>query len=168
MNHKTMVDLRTVDLTAYPDLVVIYLGMRVRTFAGIKTLLGLGPQIDKAGTQRPEGLLHCENNIIFKLYPLHLGMRWYWRDFESMERWTRSEPHVRWWSDFLRHSGGTGFWHEVYLMRGKMERRLLRHEQAADRLPRFCSSFAGARGHFFSSPAIANGRRDAAAAERIF
>jgi hypothetical protein len=54
----------------------------------------------------PEGLLHYENNIIFKLYPLHLGMRWYWRDFESMERWTRS------WSDFLRHSGGTGFWHE--------------------------------------------------------
>ena len=57
--------------------------MRVRTFAGLKTLLGLGPQIDKAGTQRPEGLLHYENHIIFMLYPLHLGMRWYWRDFES-------------------------------------------------------------------------------------
>jgi len=38
-----------------------------------------------------------------------------------MERWTRSETHARWWSDFLRHSGGTGFWHEVYLMRGQME-----------------------------------------------
>jgi hypothetical protein len=37
------------------------------------------------------------------------------------ERWTRSEPHARWRSDFLRHSGGTGFWHEVYLMHGKME-----------------------------------------------
>jgi hypothetical protein len=34
---KTNVDLRTVDLSAYPDLVVIYLGMRVRTFPGIKT-----------------------------------------------------------------------------------------------------------------------------------
>jgi len=55
---KTNVDLRTVDLTSYPDLVVIYLGMRVRTFPGMKTLLGLGPQIDKAGTQRPDGLLH--------------------------------------------------------------------------------------------------------------
>jgi hypothetical protein len=66
---KTMVDLRTVDLTAYPDLVVIYLGMRVRTFAGIKTLLGFGPQIDKAGMQRPEGLLHYESNIIFKTPP---------------------------------------------------------------------------------------------------
>jgi hypothetical protein len=50
---KTKVDLRTVDLSAYPELVVIYLGMRVRTFPGIKTLLGLGPQIDKAGL--PQG-----------------------------------------------------------------------------------------------------------------
>jgi hypothetical protein len=78
---KTNVDLRTVDLSAYPDLVVIYLGMRVRSFPGIKTLLGLVPQIDKAGAGRPDGLLHYENNIIFQLYPLHLGMRWYWRDF---------------------------------------------------------------------------------------
>jgi hypothetical protein len=38
-----MVDRKTVDLSAYPDLVVIYLGMRVRTLAGIKTRLGLGP-----------------------------------------------------------------------------------------------------------------------------
>ncbi len=89
----TPVDRRAVDLAAFPNLVVIYLGMRVRTFAGIKTLLGLGPQIDKAGAARPEGLLHFENNIIFRLFPLHIGMRWYWKDFESMERWTRSEPH---------------------------------------------------------------------------
>jgi hypothetical protein len=118
---KTNVDLRTVDLSAYPDLVVIYLGMRVRTFPGIKTLLGLGPLIDKAGAGRPDGLLHYENKIIFRLYPLHLGMRWYWRDFGSMERWTRSEPHRQWWQRFMRDSGGTGFWHEVYLMRGGME-----------------------------------------------
>src|SRR5256885_7121575 len=77
------VDRRAVDLAAFPDLVVIYLGMRVRTFAGIKTLLGLGPQIDKAGVARPEGLLHFENNIIFRLFPLHIGMRWY-----------RSEEHT--------------------------------------------------------------------------
>ena len=115
------VDRRTVDLAAFPDLVVIYLGLRVRTLAGIKRLLGLGPQIMKAGGARPEGLLHCENNIIFSLFPLHLGMRWYWKDFESMERWARSEPHRRWWQDFLRSSGGTGFWHETYFMRGGME-----------------------------------------------
>ena len=67
------------------------------------------------------GLLHYENNIIFSLVPLHLGMRWYWKDFESMERWARSEPHRIWWQEFIRDSGGTGFWHETYFMRGGME-----------------------------------------------
>jgi Domain of unknown function (DUF4188) len=90
---KSSVDRQTVDQSAFPDLVVIYLGMQVRTLRGIKTLLGLEPQIDKSGLGRPEGLLHFESNIIFSLFPLHMGMRWYWKDFESMERWTRSEPH---------------------------------------------------------------------------
>ena len=85
-----------------------YLGMRVRTLAGLKTLLGFGPRILKAGVARPEGLLHFETNIIFGLFPLHLGMRWYWKDFESMERWADSEPHRLWWQGFLRSSGGTG------------------------------------------------------------
>ena len=34
------VERRTVDLSGYPDLVVIYLGMRVNRFTGLKTLLG--------------------------------------------------------------------------------------------------------------------------------
>src|SRR5688572_4740219 len=115
------VERRTVDLSAYPDLVVIYLGMRLRALTGIKMLFGLGPQIEKAGAARPEGLLHCENNILYSLFPLHVGMRWYWKDFDSMERWARSEPHRIWWQNFLRDSGGTGFWHETYFMRGGME-----------------------------------------------
>ena len=36
------VDRRTVDLSAYPDLVVVYLGMRVRRPRGLLYLLGLG------------------------------------------------------------------------------------------------------------------------------
>jgi hypothetical protein len=39
------VERRTVDLSAYPDLVVIYLGMRVNRLTGIKTVLGFGPMI---------------------------------------------------------------------------------------------------------------------------
>jgi hypothetical protein len=115
------VERRTVDLGAYPDLIVVYLGMRVRTFAGIRTLLGFGPRIDRAGLSHPEGLLHYENNIIFSLFPLHIGMRWYWKNFASMEQWARSDPHRQWWQQFLRDSGGTGFWHETYFMRGGME-----------------------------------------------
>jgi hypothetical protein len=48
-------------------------------------------------------------------------MRQYWRDFESLEDWSRSLPHQQWWQQFLRNSGGTGFWHETYFMRGGME-----------------------------------------------
>jgi fumigallin biosynthesis monooxygenase-like protein len=115
------VDRRTVDLSAYPDLVVIYLGMQVRTLRGLITVFRRGQQIDKAGAGQPEGLLNFENNIIFRLFPLCVGMRWYWKDFESMEHWARSEPHRDWWQKFLRNSGGTGFWHETYFMRGGME-----------------------------------------------
>src|SRR5579862_9388554 len=36
---------QTVDLSQYPDLVVIYLGMRVNKLRGVKTLFGFGPKI---------------------------------------------------------------------------------------------------------------------------
>ena len=114
------VERRTVDLAAYPDLVVIYLGMRMNALRGLKTILGLGPQIDASWKARPDGLLLHEN-LIFSLVPLHGGMRQYWRDFDSLEKWARSEPHRIWWQNFLRDSGGTGFWHETYFMRGGME-----------------------------------------------
>ena len=48
-------------------------------------------------------------------------MRQYWRDFDSLERWARSVPHRRWWQQFLRDRGGTGFWHETYFRGGQME-----------------------------------------------
>jgi hypothetical protein len=111
---------QTVDLSAFPDLVVIHLGMRVNAVTGLRTLLGLGPQIRDAVDQPPDGLLLHEN-FLFSLVPPHLGMRQYWRDFDTLEAWTRSEPHRTWWRDFLRSSGGTGFWHEAYFMRGGME-----------------------------------------------
>jgi hypothetical protein len=111
---------QTVDLSAFPDLVVIYLGMRVNAWTGLKTLLGTGPQIRNSVNQKPDGLLLHEN-LIFSLIPLHLGMRQYWRDFDTLEAWCRSTPHREWWRKFLRSSGGTGFWHEAYFMRGGME-----------------------------------------------
>ncbi len=113
-------DRRTVDLSAYPELVVIYLGMRVNGWSGVKTLFGFGPQIARSVGAQPDGLLLHEN-FLFSLAPPHAGMRQYWRDFGALERWARSEPHWLWWKSFLRDSGGTGFWHEAYFMRGGME-----------------------------------------------
>ena len=117
---STKVDRRTVDLSEYPDLVVIYLGMRVNRLTGLKTLLGFGPKIASSVDAKPGGLLLHEN-LIFSLIPPHLGMRQYWRDFDALERWARSEPHMAWWKQFIRDTGGTGFWHETYFMQGGME-----------------------------------------------
>jgi len=108
----------TVNLSEYPDLVVIYLGMRVNALTGFKTLLGFGPKISQAVNAKPDGLLLHEN-LLYSLK--HFGMRQYWRDFDSLEAWSRSEPHRTWWQQFLRDSGGTGFWHETYFRRGGIE-----------------------------------------------
>src|SRR6516164_8761589 len=114
MNSR--VERKTVYLSPFPDLVVIYLGMRVNALTGVKTLLGFGPQIKNSVDQKPDGLLLHEN-FIMSVIPLHLGMRQYWRDFDALEAWSRSPPHRDWWRDFLRSSRGTGFWHEAYFMR---------------------------------------------------
>lgn len=114
------VERQTVDLSAYPDLVVIYLGMRMRRARGLASLLGMGPQIRKSWREQPDGLLLHED-LIWSLIPPHVGMRQYWRDLDSLELWTRSEPHRLWWQRFLKDSGGTGFWHETYFMRGGID-----------------------------------------------
>ena len=111
---------QTVELSAYPQLVVIYLGMRVNRWTGLKTLFGFGPQISKSVDDRPAGLLAHEF-MLYSLFPMHLMMRQYWRDLETLQSWTRSEPHRVWWKTFLRDSGGTGFWHETYLREGGVE-----------------------------------------------
>lgn len=53
----------TVDLSAYPNLVVIYLGIPVNTITGIKTLIGFGPKISDSVAAKPEGLLLHENML---------------------------------------------------------------------------------------------------------
>ena len=112
------VNRETVDLSGYPDLIVIYLGMRVRSARGLLQFLKLGREIKQSVDAAPDGLLLHEN---FFFSPVHGGMRQYWRDYESLEAWTRTLPHQAWWRDFLRDSHGTGFWHELYSVRGGME-----------------------------------------------
>jgi len=116
----TKVNRRTVDLSAFPDLVVIYLGMRVNRLTGIRTVLGFGPKIANSAAAKPDGLLQHET-LIYSLFPMHVGMRQYWRDVDSLMKWTRSEPHRDWWKNFLKDSGGTGFWHETYFHKGGIE-----------------------------------------------
>jgi hypothetical protein len=60
----------TVDLSAYPDLIIVYLGMRVNVLTGIKTLLGFGPKIASSVPAQPkDSLLH--EAIVYSLFPPH-------------------------------------------------------------------------------------------------
>jgi hypothetical protein len=81
-------------------------------------VLGFGPKISASVEAKPDGLLLHET-VLYSLR--HVGMRQYWRNFEALEAWSRSEPHRQWWQSFLRDTGGTGFWHEAYFRRGGME-----------------------------------------------
>ena len=110
----------TVDLSPYPDLVVIYLGMRANSLRGLKTLGKLRKGIVAAVAAKPDGLLLHED-LWFSLIPPHAGLRQYWRDFESLEAWARSLPHKSWWQEFLRDPAGTGFWHETHFLKGGIE-----------------------------------------------
>lgn len=111
----------TVDLSGFPDLAVIYLGMRANSLRGLATLIGFGPKINAAVAAKPDGLLAHEM-FLFSLLPLpHVAFRQYWRDFDSLEHWAKSLPHDGWWKNFLRDAGGTGFWHETYSIKGGIE-----------------------------------------------
>ena len=154
------VDRQTVDLSGYPDLVVVYLGMRVRRWRGVRTVFGFGPSMQALQQQGAEGLLRHEN-LLWSLRPLEVGMRQYWRDFDALEVWTRSDPHRRWWLDFMRDTGGTGFWHEAYFKGGGIEAI---YDDITP--PKGLASFAptqAARGQMFSSRTRARGGADAAA-----
>ena len=138
---------QSVDLTAYPDLVVIYLGMRANSLRGFKTLVSFGPKIKRSVGEDPDGLLLHEN-LFFTFFPPHGGMRQYWRDFDSLERWARTGIHAQWWKSFLEDRGGAGFWHETYFRGGLMESVYI--DMPAVGLARF-APLEEARGSMFSA-----------------
>jgi hypothetical protein len=109
---------RSVDLSAYPDLVVIYLGFRITSWRSLRTVLSVGGGLGAIRKTPPDGLL-CHENLMFGL--LHPGFRQYWRDFESLEAFTRAPLHAGWWRGFAKGASRGGIWHETYRMRGGME-----------------------------------------------
>ena len=109
---------QSVDLSGYPDLVVVYLGYRAKGLKGVRSLLRIGRGLGALRGDPPDGLLAHES-LMFG--PLHPGFRQYWRDFDSLEAFTRAPRHAAWWGDFARDSGGGGIWHETYRLRGGME-----------------------------------------------
>lgn len=109
---------QSVDLSAYPDLVMIMLGFRVKGWRGLLAMRRIGPGLNEIARNPPEGLLAHEG-MMFSL--THFGFRQYWRDMAALEHFTRSEPHADWWRRIRALSAGAGFWHESYHARGGVE-----------------------------------------------
>ena len=115
-----LVNRYTVDLNAYPDLVIFYGGMKANTLGGIRMVRMYQKFLRKALKAEPEGLL-AQDHFVYSYFPLHYWIRTYWRDFDSMENWARQEPHMTWWKTLLENPDGIGVWHEVYFKKGGME-----------------------------------------------
>jgi len=125
---------RTVDLSPYPDLVMILLGFRLRSLRAVPTFFRLGRGFAEIARHPPEGLL-ASDNFLFGWN--HLGIRQYWRDMETLSRFTRTSPHAGWWGRYATNFGGAGFWHEVYCARGGVEALYLGMPETGFGLGRF-------------------------------
>jgi hypothetical protein len=112
---QAMMERKSVDLSGYPDLVMVLLGLRVRSVRGLISMLKIGRGLTTIQRNPPEGLLGQDN---FLWGWNHVGIRQYWRDVDSLERFTRSAPHSGWWKSFLQDNGGAGFWHEAWSRNG--------------------------------------------------
>ena len=97
---------------------MIYLGYRAASLRGLVSLMRIGYGLRSLARNTPEGLLLHEGMMFG---PTHVGFRQYWRDLASLEAFTRAMQHASWWREFGRDTGGGGFWHESYRLRGGME-----------------------------------------------
>lgn len=112
------VNRQSVDLSNYPDIVMIMLGFKLKGWRGLLALRRIGPGLRQIARDRPEGLLAHEG-MMFS--PMHIGFRQYWRDLDTLEQFTRSEPHSAWWRQIRELSAHAGFWHETYHAKGGVE-----------------------------------------------
>lgn len=108
----------TVDLSGFPDLIVVLLGFKVRSPRALLALRDVGRGLTAIQRDPPDGLL-ANQSCLFGWN--HVGIRQYWRDLDSLEGFTRQNPHAAWWSSFLKDSRNCGFWHETYRARGGFE-----------------------------------------------
>jgi hypothetical protein len=114
----------SVDLSDYPDLIVIYLGMQPLSPRGLWTVIRTANDVRKMLHDKPDGLLRHENTLTlngFFSLSWSYGFREYWRSFDDLERWARESVHAEWWRKMVHDTGGTMIWHETYAMQGGID-----------------------------------------------
>ncbi|MGB3298967.1 MAG: DUF4188 domain-containing protein [Phormidesmis sp.] len=101
--------------------VVFLIGLRVNRFWAMKKWLpvaqAMGPMMQTLAENPEKGLLGSET--FFRVWPIETCMVSYWRSFEDLTRFARSQddPHWRSWQEFMKNvgtDGSVGIWHETY------------------------------------------------------
>jgi hypothetical protein len=102
--------------------VVFLIGMRVNRFFSFRkwvpTALAMGPMLRTLYKHPEKGFLGGQTFYYWR----GVGLVQYWRSFEDLERFARSddEPHMGAWRRFNRavgyKDGSVGIWHESYLV----------------------------------------------------
>ena len=108
----------TVDLTDYPDVVVLYLGIKVNKLRGTGRVVKMRAQLNEMVKHPPDGMMAHES-FWWSFFPLHVGFRQFWRDPDSLDRYAHTSEHRDWWSKFLGDGAAlTSAWHEAYFSGG--------------------------------------------------
>ncbi len=101
--------------------VVFLIGMRVNRFLAFKKWFAvanaMGPMMQSLKRDPEKGLM--ASHMFFRMWPLETCLVSYWRSFEDLHQFARSEsdPHWAAWQAFMRDvgaDGSVGIWHETY------------------------------------------------------
>jgi hypothetical protein len=91
---QTQTKRATVGLSGYLDLVMVVLSFRVGGLRGIPAMMRIGRGLGQVAASPTKSLLRHDQML---LGWSHIGMRQYWRDLDTLGRFTRSAPHSGWW-----------------------------------------------------------------------
>lgn len=103
------------------DFVVFLIGMRVNQWwrfdQWVPVAMAMPFMLRRLMSEPSLGMLAHEN--FFRLFPITTCLVTYWKDFESLERFSKdpSETHLGAWSRYNQRvgkSGVVGVWHETY------------------------------------------------------
>ena len=101
-------------LWEHPTLCVSVFGLQYLTPEGERSYAASGIQpevLQSLDAARQHGLLGYR----YLYAPKEVLIMQYWRSYDDMDRWARTQPHSRWWRWLNEHNGpNLGFYHEIY------------------------------------------------------